>query len=342
MNSTKIRYGWIYVLRCVINDKEYVGQTIERRAEIRWRAHVRSAFVAKVKRPLYASMRMYGLENFVGEVLWYGPESKLNSFERKFIRERKTCIDDGWGFNLTRGGQDNPVPSAYTRKKMARIARKRMLDPIIRAATIACLPTSADLKRLWKNEIYRECTLSGLRSSSVRSKMSGKMTEAWERPAYRKSMIVSFNTEESKRRRAEGAKFGWAHQTTAQRTARIQKTVDGNARAWERLTPSERLVRTDKRTAWTHDPEKTARANAKRKAKWDAKSDEDRAMLTKLRLERSNTPAARKLRADKVKAAWNSEGYRENQSSKHKGVPWSSARRAATSPPRSTMEALSR
>lgn len=103
------RQGSIYVLCNVVNGKEYVGQTIKQPASLRWDEHLYAAFVKNDRRPLYRAIRksdrLYGdLRNFTAEVVWVGPESKLNTLERTTVRRRKTFIDWGMGYNLTTGG----------------------------------------------------------------------------------------------------------------------------------------------------------------------------------------------------------------------------------------------
>lgn len=116
MKNKVDRQGSIYVLHCLVNDKEYVGQTIMQPPEVRWAGHISSAFVKKSTRPLYCAMRKYGLSKFTAEIIWSGSESKLNSMERKFIRERKTFIDTGWGYNLTTGGDHFKLSRRSIRK----------------------------------------------------------------------------------------------------------------------------------------------------------------------------------------------------------------------------------
>jgi group I intron endonuclease len=120
----KERFGRVYVLRNVVNSKEYVGQTIRCPHTLRWNQHIYAAFVELSNLPLYRAMRKYGLGNFTAEVVWFGPESKLNAAERRFVRQRKTFIDTGWGYNLTTGGGQCRV-SAQTRKKLSLVQRAR-------------------------------------------------------------------------------------------------------------------------------------------------------------------------------------------------------------------------
>ena len=111
------RRGWVYVVRNLINDKEYVGQTV-RGVLVRWSEHVYAAFSRKNQKPLYRAMRRDALENFVVKVLWHGAESKLNAAEKRFVRQRKTFIDWGMGYNLTTGGGQCKV-SKKTRRKLS-------------------------------------------------------------------------------------------------------------------------------------------------------------------------------------------------------------------------------
>ena len=134
------RIGFIYIIICLVNGKGYVGQTIKHCAEIRWMQHVKAAFCEMNQRPLYRAMRLYKLKNFIAEVIWTGPESKLNTMERKFIRERNTFIDSGAGYNLTTGGDHYKLSKAACRAISKRM-KKTMADPVererVRQSTLA-------------------------------------------------------------------------------------------------------------------------------------------------------------------------------------------------------------
>lgn len=116
----KERIGYVYLLYCLVNGKGYVGQTV-RVPERRWYYHIKAAFVDNDQRPLYRAMRKYGLKNFTAQVIWTGPESKLNAAEKRYVRQCGTFIDTGWGYNLTTGGD------AY---KWSRAARRRLSHSI--------------------------------------------------------------------------------------------------------------------------------------------------------------------------------------------------------------------
>jgi hypothetical protein len=103
-------------LVCLATGKGYVGQTIKPHVEVRWLQHIKLAFVKNNSKPLYRAMRKYGLKNFTAEVIWRGPESKLNAAEKRFVKERRTFIDTGLGYNLTTGGDRYKLSRAAVRK----------------------------------------------------------------------------------------------------------------------------------------------------------------------------------------------------------------------------------
>jgi group I intron endonuclease len=122
MAKTVERVGWVYLLVNLLNGKEYVGQTV-RGILNRFKDHVYAAFGKKCSTPLYRAMRRDGLENFAVYELWRGSESKLNAAEKRLIRQRKTFIDFGFGYNLTTGGGGFKM-SAATRRAISRRQRK--------------------------------------------------------------------------------------------------------------------------------------------------------------------------------------------------------------------------
>ena len=119
MKKVQERTGSIYVLHNLRSEKEYAGQTIKL-PEVRWAEHIYAAFIKMDRRPLYCAMRKNvretGKLNFTGEVVWRGSESKLNAAEKRTVRQRKTFIDWGWGYNLTTGGDHFKLSKRSIRK----------------------------------------------------------------------------------------------------------------------------------------------------------------------------------------------------------------------------------
>jgi group I intron endonuclease len=97
--------GCIYFLLCLANNKGYVGQHCTLKVHHRLAHHKRLAKNGH-RAPLYYAMRKYGFENFEMRVVWRGPVEKLDAAERRWIKKLNTFIDDGCGYNCTRGGQN--------------------------------------------------------------------------------------------------------------------------------------------------------------------------------------------------------------------------------------------
>jgi group I intron endonuclease len=97
----------IYLITNKINKKKYVGQHCGT-SDSRWKQHLAAALKIENPKPLYASMRKYGVENFTYKVLEilppYADEKLLDEREIYFIQKYNTFIKNGKGYNLTYGG----------------------------------------------------------------------------------------------------------------------------------------------------------------------------------------------------------------------------------------------
>ena len=98
--------GYIYKITNKINDKVYIGLTTTS-IEQRWKGHINES--KKCDRHLYASMRKYGIENFVIEKIDETDDfKKLGELERYYITLYKST-DDNFGYNNTFGGESNQL-----------------------------------------------------------------------------------------------------------------------------------------------------------------------------------------------------------------------------------------
>lgn len=91
--------AYIYEITNKINGKIYIGKT-EFSLEKRFKEHCRDAFrETEEKRPLYAAMRKYGVENFHIELI---EETDIPDERERFWIEEKGSFKNG--YNATRGG----------------------------------------------------------------------------------------------------------------------------------------------------------------------------------------------------------------------------------------------
>lgn len=94
----------VYLVRNTINEKGYVGYT-KRGLQTRWHEHVSNARRGKKEMPIYSAIRKYGAEAFELSVLQEcSSVQEMKDVEPCWIKDLKTFIGDGNGYNATRGG----------------------------------------------------------------------------------------------------------------------------------------------------------------------------------------------------------------------------------------------
>jgi group I intron endonuclease len=99
----------IYVATNLVNNKKYVGQSIDK--DFRWTQHKRDARNG-VKYPLYYSIRKYGVENFSLELIEKVETHEEANFRETFwIAELKTQ-NRQFGYNIKAGGAKGPLPDS--------------------------------------------------------------------------------------------------------------------------------------------------------------------------------------------------------------------------------------
>ncbi len=93
--------GYIYKITNLINQKAYIGKTINT-IEQRWEGHQRESQRKRVeKRPLYKALNKYGVNNFVIELVEEVDIKKLSEREIYWIGYYHTYEN---GYNATLGG----------------------------------------------------------------------------------------------------------------------------------------------------------------------------------------------------------------------------------------------
>jgi group I intron endonuclease len=109
--------GSIYLIINLINDKKYVGQTIQK-GKRRLNAHKRDAIKYKSQLPIHRAIRKYGIENFKYETIeWCDSIDALNMAETKWILTLDTFGPNG--YNCTTGGEGFIV-SDKTKQKISK------------------------------------------------------------------------------------------------------------------------------------------------------------------------------------------------------------------------------
>lgn len=116
----------IYKITNLINDKSYIGQSVN--IKKRFNAHKSAAFNPNNKNynfPLYKAIRKYGIENFKFEVLEECEKTELNDKEVQYISQYQTHSKKG--YNQDDGGDQ---ASHYTK-----LSNELVSDIILRLKT---------------------------------------------------------------------------------------------------------------------------------------------------------------------------------------------------------------
>jgi group I intron endonuclease len=95
----------IYEVKCLINKKGYIGQTIQCLPN-RWASHVRDALSFKSNTLFHRAIRKYGPENFIVKAIeTCNSIEELNKQETNWIT-KKDYTNNKKGYNLTSGGKN--------------------------------------------------------------------------------------------------------------------------------------------------------------------------------------------------------------------------------------------
>lgn len=93
---------FIYKIKNKINNKVYIGQTIQE-IDIRFYEHIKSSKREKNNTVLYKAMRKYGIHSFEISIVDIADNKKvLNEKEKYWIRHYNAMIPNG--YNMTEGG----------------------------------------------------------------------------------------------------------------------------------------------------------------------------------------------------------------------------------------------
>jgi group I intron endonuclease len=101
--------GIIYCAHCVVNNKKYIGQTINT-LETRKYKHKNSAKNCKKKNKFYSALRKYGIDNFIWGVVEEYDSKELDEKEKYWIEYFSTFK---YGYNSTLGGEKYCNPNSW-------------------------------------------------------------------------------------------------------------------------------------------------------------------------------------------------------------------------------------
>jgi group I intron endonuclease len=190
--------GKIYKITNTLDQKVYIGRTIQKLVTSRWAVH--KSLAKTDEGYLYRAIRKYGLDNFKFEILLDNVQTKeeLAFFEKKYISIYDS-FNPKFGYNMTSGGE-NYTLSIEARQKISEANKNRIIKPETRK----------------KHSDFH----TGLKASDeTKKKMSdthkNKPNDGWfkkgkipNETAFKKGRIVPLETIEKMRKTKTGQKRG--------------------------------------------------------------------------------------------------------------------------------------
>jgi group I intron endonuclease len=111
---------YLYRITNLINSKIYIGQSIS--PNKRWAAHKHQAKQVNPNQLISKSINKYGVENFSFEVIATCKSYEdANYIEEQLIKQYNCLVNDGYGYNLSLGGEVAPKSEDFKRKVSAKL-----------------------------------------------------------------------------------------------------------------------------------------------------------------------------------------------------------------------------
>jgi group I intron endonuclease len=158
-----VRYGSIYIITNLLNNEQYIGQTINS-VYRRWSAHKSAASSPRFS--VAKALSMYGINNFKCEEVYVAfSKNELDKAEIEFIQNLNPI------YNMTRGGAGKPDKVITDKQRLltSKLSKERWANPEWRSKTIAAM---------WGNLEVRNRRISSLKKALQNPETKQKRMQA--------------------------------------------------------------------------------------------------------------------------------------------------------------------
>jgi group I intron endonuclease len=132
--------GYIYKITNKIDNKIYVGQTIQD-VEARWKDHLKKGSNCRY---LKSAINKYGIDNFEFQLVCITFDNELDDMEIKYIEQYNSLVPNG--YNLRLGGNSGRH-NAETKQKISETLKKRYQNGLIPPRSQLGIPHSEITKK---------------------------------------------------------------------------------------------------------------------------------------------------------------------------------------------------
>lgn len=95
--------GFIYKITNIVTKKCYIGETVQKNPECRWRRHINSVKTTKGCPALKDAIKKYGIDKFKFEILIICFDEDRHKYEKEYIKKYNSQVPNG--YNILPGGQ---------------------------------------------------------------------------------------------------------------------------------------------------------------------------------------------------------------------------------------------
>lgn len=105
----------LYKITNILNNKIYIGQTIQLNHKLRWNSHINNAKLNKNGDAITQAIRKYGKDNFKFEIICkVNSIEELNKLEEEYIKTCNSLCPNG--YNIKFGGKNQKLPDIVKQK----------------------------------------------------------------------------------------------------------------------------------------------------------------------------------------------------------------------------------
>jgi group I intron endonuclease len=121
--------GFIYKITNIITNKCYIGETMQKYANRRFKAHMSAIRRGGGCPALRDAVKKHGEENFKFEVLLTCPDEDRFRLEKEYIKQHNSLVPNG--YNIRDAGEDSSgfKHSEETKAKISKISKETWKDP---------------------------------------------------------------------------------------------------------------------------------------------------------------------------------------------------------------------
>lgn len=173
---------YIYLVQNKTNNKIYVGQS--KTPHKRWVRHKYDAIIRNKLLPLYNSIRKYGVDDFIFNIIEELNDNDIDEAEIFWIQYFRSW-DTNYGYNLDLGGCKNKIVSQETREKQSISSKKRYNNETqIRLAKARRTPQS-------RAKTVKQTTGESNPRAKINETIVKEIRQLWETDQYKQTELAT-------------------------------------------------------------------------------------------------------------------------------------------------------